>query len=130
MKVQKLYHRSDTTHQESINKEVVPVDQSFTFGEMEFNVGVILWPNDYSHHINMSLVDDYVQFEAMLNHYTWDNGRKINRTKVQMVPCSADVFYEPYGPQRDGLLNILPYASCLPNHEEITLQGNSYTDNI
>ena len=47
-----------------------------------------------------------------------------------MVPCSPDVFYEPYGPNLAGMSGYLPFAMCLPNHEEVTLQGNSYTEEI
>ena len=65
MKVQKLYFRSDTTHQETLNRDAVPPDQKFTFKEMDFNVGITLFPNDYSHFINMTEVQDYVQFEAV-----------------------------------------------------------------
>ena len=72
MKVQKLYLRTDTTHQETINRDVVPHDQKFTLQEMDFNVGIILWPNDFSYLINMTEVEDYVQFEAALNQWTWD----------------------------------------------------------
>ena len=72
MKVQKLYLRTDTTHQETINRDVVPHDQKFTLREMDFNVGIILWPNDFSYLINMTEVEDYVQFEAALNQWTWD----------------------------------------------------------
>ena len=72
MKVQKLYLRTDTTHQETINRDVVPHDQKFTLQEMDFNIGIILWPNDFSYLINMTEVEDYVQFEAALNQWTWD----------------------------------------------------------
>ena len=67
---------------------------------MDFNAGIILWPNNFSHYINMTEVEDYVQFEAVLNHWTWDNGRKINMIELPMVPCSAYKLYEPYGPMR------------------------------
>ena len=52
---------------------MVPHDQNFTLREMDFNVGIILWPNDFSYLINMTEVEDYVQFEAVLNHWKWDS---------------------------------------------------------
>ena len=47
-----------------------------------------------------------------------------------MEPCSAENFYEPYGPMRDIYLQALPFAMCLPKAEEISLFGNSYTENL
>ena len=37
----KVYYRDDTTHQEAISKNVVPAEQYFTLGELDFNVGVL-----------------------------------------------------------------------------------------
>ena len=82
MKVQKLYLRSDTTHQETLNRDVVPHDKKFSLGEMDFNVGIALWPNDFSHHINMTEVEDYVEFEAVSYQVWWDNGLWYNYTKL------------------------------------------------
>ena len=31
---------------------------------MDFNVGIILMANDFSHYINITEVEDYVQFQA------------------------------------------------------------------
>ena len=67
MKVQKLYFRSDTTHQETINRGVITLGQNFTFGEMQFNVGYSLWNNDFTVQHNMSLIEDYVELKASLN---------------------------------------------------------------
>ena len=52
----------------------------------------------------MSQVEDYVQFEATVNTYTWDNERILDRKVLQMVPCSAEKFHEPYKPKRDFFL--------------------------
>ena len=32
---------------------------------MDFNIGIILRPNDFSHYINMTDVEDYVFFAAL-----------------------------------------------------------------
>ena len=83
---------------------------------MDFNVGIILWPNNYSYLINMTEVEDYVQFKAALNHWIWDEkikGRKLNMIELPMVPCSADKFYEPYGPMREPILAATPFAYCI-----------------
>ena len=80
---------------------------------MEFNVGVSLWPNNFSHFINITEVENYVRFEAILNHWTWDKGRKLNKIELPMVPCSADKFYEPYDPMRKLFLDALPYTHCI-----------------
>ena len=39
---------------------------------MDFNVGFALWNNDYTKLHNMSLIEDYVQFEATLKNYRWN----------------------------------------------------------
>ena len=49
---------------------------------MDFNVGIILWPNDFSYLINMTEVEDYVQFEAALNQWTWDKQNEGWKLKV------------------------------------------------
>ena len=40
---------------------------------MDFNVGIILYPNVMDHLNNMTEIEDYVQFEATLNYWAWDN---------------------------------------------------------
>ena len=47
--------------------------------------------------------------------------RRVDRTILPMVPCSADDFFEPYAALRDALLNALPFAVCLPNSKETVL---------
>ena len=56
MKVQKLYLRGDTTHQETINRDALASKSNFTFEEMDFNVGFSLFNNDYTKRHNMSLI--------------------------------------------------------------------------
>ena len=72
MKVQKLYSRGDTTHQETLNRDVLTSKDNFTLGEMDFNVGFSLFNNDYTKRHNMSLIQDYVRFEAQFLYYGWE----------------------------------------------------------
>ena len=77
---------------------------------MEFNVGVILAPNDFSYYLNISQFDDYVQFKAYKIESYWDEGDRHNRTNLPLVPCKVEDFYEPYGPLRDVFNVAIPYA--------------------
>ena len=97
---------------------------------MDFNVGIILCPDDWSHIINMTEVEDYVQLEAAVDHWSWDNGRVLNKTMIPLVPCSIDKFHEPYGPLRDILLSAIPFAYCMSDHEDLVLQGSAFTEII
>ena len=83
---------------------------------MDFNVGIILWPDDWSHYIKMSDVEDYVQFEATVDHWSWDNGRVLNQTIIPIAPCSIDKFHEPYGPLKDVFQDAMPFAYCMSDH--------------
>ena len=91
---------------------------------MDFNVGIILYPNVMDHLNNMTEIEDYVQFEATLNYWAWDNvenGYKLNVTELPLVPCSLDKFHEPYSPMRENLKSSIPFARCIENHENVTL---------
>ena len=73
----------------------------------------------------MSLIEDYVEFEATLNEFTWDKARKSNQTVPPMVPCSVDDFYPPQYPLwKDSWPYIAPLIMCVPKSSEITLWGN------
>ena len=95
MKLQKLYFRSDTTHTEAINRNVVSPEEKFTFEQMGFNVGFSLWNNDFTEMHDMSLIEDYVRFEATLNEFDFTDGRVYNQTVLNMVPCSEKDFHPP-----------------------------------
>ena len=42
----------------------------------------------------MSLIEDYVQFEATLSeHGMTETGREYKQTHLKLVPCSVDDFY-------------------------------------
>ena len=90
---------------------------------MDFNIGIILHPNDFGHFINMTEVEDYVQFEAQLTHFSVNENknRVLNLTNLTMVPCTKESFHEPYDPLRDVLLSATPYAFCIKNHKDIAL---------
>ena len=83
---------------------------------MDFNVGIILWPNNFDYLINMTEVEDYVKFEAVLNHWTWnkeEKGWRLSVKSLPLVPCSSDKFYEPYGPRKEAWNNVISLASCI-----------------
>ena len=64
----------------------------------------------------MTEIEDYVQFEAAFNHWRWDTldkAWKFDVDPLPMVPCSADEFYEPYGPLRTMFLKVIPLAYCI-----------------
>ena len=65
----------------------MPHDKEFTFGELDFNVGIMLWPNDFSHFPNVSWFEDYVQFRAYKVNSYWDNGRRYNVSNLTLEPC-------------------------------------------
>ena len=62
---------------------------------MGFNVGFSLWNNDFTKMHDMSLIEDYVRFEATLAEVDFDDGRVVNKFTLNMVPCSIDDFYPP-----------------------------------
>ena len=62
---------------------------------MGFNVGIMLRPNDLTHYINMTDVEDYVFFAALEGSVWGENPVKYNITWLELVPCSSDMFYEP-----------------------------------
>ena len=91
---------------------------------MDFNVGIMLWPNDFGHFPNISSHEEYVQFRAYKVVDYWDNGRAYNVTNLTLVPCKAEDFHEGYGPLRDVFKEVITYAYCLPNYKDITLIGD------
>ena len=79
---------------------------------MGFNVGLFLTLKDRS--INIL---DYIQLKAGLYNET-------DYTSLSMEFCSADKFYEPYGERTADVIELIPAAICLSNHEDIILRGN------
>ena len=71
---------------------------------MEFNVGFALFRNDWTSMNNMSLIEDYVYWEASINSFEFKDGASVqHKTILSMGPCSLDNFYEPYGPLKGYL---------------------------
>ena len=93
---------------------------------MGFNVGFSLWNNDFTKLHNMSLIEDYVQFEATLNYYGWDGAKTFNRTHLNMIPCSVDDFYPSHEAYEwaEFWPYIVPFYMCLEKYEDITLWSN------
>ena len=88
---------------------------------MDFNIGIILRPNDFSHYINMTDVEDYVFFAALEGSMWGENPTKWEVTWLELVPCSSNMFNEPYGPIRDIYLEAIPYMTCIKNYKDLTL---------
>ena len=74
MKLSKLYYRHDTIHQTSMHEDVIKQDEIFSLKDLEANFAFSLWPNDFSSPLNLTMVSDYVQFEAKLESFDFTNG--------------------------------------------------------
>ena len=89
--------RSDTTHQTSVNVDAVPRDERHTFEDLEANFAFGLWSNDFTIPYNMSLIEDYVKFQATIDtfHFDPEKGYIQAAENVALHPCSdEDKFYE------------------------------------
>ena len=75
MKGQKLYFKQETFHQTILNKDEILQEDKFTLKELEANFALSLWANNFSTPLNLSLIDDYVHFEAQLANYYYDDGK-------------------------------------------------------
>ena len=96
---------------------------------MGFNVGFALFNNDFTKIHNMSLIEDYVQFEALFSETKWEGEkgeeRNIYETKLTLNPCNQDDFSPPYNPAIDETMAYLnQFVMCLPNSKNITLYGD------
>ena len=94
---------------------------------MDFNIGFGLWSNDYSHLHNMSLIEDFVQYETTINKVTFDTELGIvdNRTVLPMIPCKVGDFHPAKYESFDDLFKTtIPFFMCLQKSEDITLMSN------
>ena len=91
---------------------------------MGFNVGLALFNNDFTKIHNMSLIEDYVQFEATLWRHNWETEeRKTYETKLTLNSCNQDDFNI-----ENSYLD--PFFMCLPNSNKITATETWKVDHI
>ena len=94
-RVQILIFRLDTSHQTSIDEYGLRQDEEFTLGELEANFMFMLFPNNFSKPHNLSLIKDYVNFEAVVLTRSYEDNKLLDKEEIlQMLPCTeTDRFF-------------------------------------
>ena len=97
MRVQRLYYRLDTFHQTAHVENVIAQDKKFTFEELGANFMFSLWSNNFMIPHNLSQIEDYVQFDAVISSKGFENQQPTFKVeKLPLHPCSdEDKFFEP-----------------------------------
>ena len=94
----KVYERSDTSHETTVNVDEIARDEVYSLKDIEANFAFGLWSNDLTKVHNMSEIVDYVQFQAALENFELNPEKGYIKTIeiLPMHPCTdQDEFYEP-----------------------------------